>query len=159
MKHESKTQSAFFDVRSRAGIAVLASRTFHAFFFVVVVGLIACASWSYFSSVVAPALKQNAYEQQVRQAVKERPRDYEAWCELAYLLVSKGDLVNATEAYETVVRLRPAAIHKAVELGILLDRQERWTEAVAIYRNVLKSAPGNGAALLKLSWCLERTGR
>jgi tetratricopeptide (TPR) repeat protein len=114
------------------------------------------------NSAGALALAQGdlpAAEARLSVALEYSPRFVEAWINLGYVELSRG---NFEQARRDFVRARdlnqdiPAPHHA---LGVLADRQDHATEAEAHYRAALKVDPGFVAARANLARLLYARGQ
>jgi Flp pilus assembly protein TadD len=77
-----------------------------------------------------------------RRLLETAPNDAELRNNFAWTLMESGDVVRAEEEFRTAMRLSPHESRAAVNLGVLLARQKRYDEALAI----LTSSIGEPAA-------------
>ncbi len=93
-----------------------------------------------------------------RRALELEPLDKEARLNLARLLRRAG-LVDAAEAqYRLGADLNPDDARPVVHLGLLLEGQARWWDAVAAYEQAVERAPKTADVFRRLAGLYERLG-
>ena len=80
--------------------------------------------------------------QRYRRLVKDEPKNVALVSNLAFTLMESGDLVSAEAEFRRALALEPHYENAAVNLGLMLARQRRYEEALAL----LVPAVGESAA-------------
>ncbi len=75
--------------------------------------------------------------------VKKDPNDVEAWANLGYAYLNKGDLVNAEKAYTKALKLAPDEQELNYFLGQVKLKQKNFAEAEKLLSKAVKVAPAN----------------
>jgi protein O-GlcNAc transferase len=65
--------------------------------------------------------------------------------------LSAGDYAAAEKGFQEVLKLEPTSVPALGNLGVTYSRQERFSEAVGVYRKALKLAPNEPGLLLNLA--------
>ncbi len=76
-----------------------------------------------------------------RQAIQTQRGGWEAHFELAGELASKGEVAESIKEYSEVLRINPRHAVSHVNLGVMLVRQNRMTEAVICFETALRIDP------------------
>jgi tetratricopeptide (TPR) repeat protein len=84
----------------------------------------------------------------VRQLIKLQPSEPRHWQDLAGLLLSQDRPIEAIVVLESARGLQVANEEMVVQLGDLYAQQNLHAEALAVYRDLLKSDPTAGAKRL-----------
>jgi tetratricopeptide (TPR) repeat protein len=92
-------------------------------------------------------------------AEPDAPFAPEAWNWLGLARAALGDQPAATEAFETAVRLNPAAFAPVYNLGSLLLDANRPDRAIPLLRRAADLDPADVTALLRISDYMLRQGR
>jgi len=66
---------------------------------------------------------------------------------LGFELGRLGDTAGASEQFAEAVRIKPEMLEAHLNLGIALKNQQRTTEALVQFQEVLKREPANALAL------------
>ncbi|HEU5081163.1 MAG TPA: tetratricopeptide repeat protein [Opitutaceae bacterium] len=82
----------------------------------------------------------------LRVSVAQDANSFEAWSNLAALLVSRGKLEEAAEAYSKCLKLKPNFAHGWTALGCVLQFLGRCEEAVEHHSRALQLDPKNPKA-------------
>jgi tetratricopeptide (TPR) repeat protein len=69
---------------------------------------------------------------------------------LAKIWHAKGNLAAAMLGYRETLRLEPGHLDAALHLGVLLAQNQRYTEALEIYRQALRHHPGEPSLLRQI---------
>ncbi len=94
----------------------------------------------------------------LESVVKARPDDAAAYVALAQLYVDSSRAADAVALLETARTKLPAEDDLTFELGAVLDKQKRYTDAEATFRQLLAHDPDNAAALNYLGYMLADRG-
>lgn len=94
-----------------------------------------------------------------RILVEENPYDASAFNDLGNLLTLADDEAGAEEAYRRAVELAPEAISPRYNLGLLLQNDRRYREALAEFQVVLDNAPDHAWALYQVGAVYEVQGQ
>lgn len=92
------------------------------------------------------------------RAAAVRPSNYRAHAVLAYLAMNRGDLGSAEFHSAESVRMCPQYVHGPTQLGLVRLHQRRPEEAVALYRQALRYAPGLVSTRIGLGRALRESG-
>ena len=87
---------------------------------------------------------------EARRAVELDPASAPAWNHLAAAREELGEADGAMEAYGRALTADPGFWRAEFNRALLLRRQERWQEAAAGYRAVLRQAPGHAKSHYEL---------
>jgi predicted negative regulator of RcsB-dependent stress response len=82
----------------------------------------------------------------VKEIVLLDPEDFIAWAKLGSLLMEKNTLDEAEKAFKRSLELRPDYNAALLNLGIITAFQNKYTEAIEIFKKVLATEPLNGRA-------------
>jgi cytochrome c-type biogenesis protein CcmH/NrfG len=86
--------------------------------------------------------------------ISAHPADADPRIDLALFLVSHGRLVEAEQQLRDAIRLAPNNAQAHEHLALLADQSKRTEDAIAHYREALRSNPALPAALNNLAWIL-----
>lgn len=75
--------------------------------------------------------------------VKKNPKDVEAWAQLGYAYLQKGDLLQAEKAYRKALQLAPQEQELNYFLGQVKLKQKDFVEAEKLLKKAADVAPGN----------------
>lgn len=85
-------------------------------------------------------LGQNASARDLwRKLLDARPDYAEGWCHLGYACEPLGDWAGASQAFQTALRLAPQLHAAQVGLGLVLQKQGRYRESLAVLDAVLQA--------------------
>jgi len=87
-----------------------------------------------------------------------QPRDAAAWVLAGSLRTLAGDAAGGEAALRRALQFDARHAEAMSWLAIALHRQQRWPEAVELYRRVLAAAPQDATARYNLALGLEQTG-
>jgi tetratricopeptide (TPR) repeat protein len=104
-----------------------------------------------------PGLK--AARQACRIALTAAPDDAILQEQLAILDEQAGDLADATTNAERALVLQPASSANASKLGVILAKQHRYQEAVALFRRAFQMDPRDAWDLQNLAQTLNDLGQ
>ncbi len=91
-------------------------------------------------------------EPRLREALRRRPGDAEAWHALGFVLQSTGRLHAARAAYEHGLERDPARLDNRLGLATVALRQGRPARALHHYRALVEARPGYVEGWLGVSW-------
>jgi tetratricopeptide (TPR) repeat protein len=97
-------------------------------------------------------------EEQLRLAVKEDPKSYDAHAMLGDYYRQKGDLNQAVAIYQKARDLAPKNPSPDVSLALTYAHAGRTAEAIQSYRNALKRQPDNPILLNDMAYFLAENG-
>ena len=66
------------------------------------------------------------------EAVRENPKDFEAWCEIGVVYFKQGSLEKAEEAFGTSNSIKPNAL-SSFYLGLIFEQTDQTDKAIAVY--------------------------
>ncbi len=90
---------------------------------------------------------------ELRAAVDSAPEDADARLRLAYALQTSGRLLEALDAYQGALDLRPADVGANYNTGLILLELDDAHAAEAPLREVLRVSPGHALAAKALGAC------
>lgn len=93
------------------------------------------------------------------QAVKESPRDADAWVNLGYAHLEKGDLDHAEDAFRRAANLRPHDPAAEYFIGTVLLEKGRYASAAVYFRDLAAAFPGNPLPIYQLATAYVAMGR
>ena len=93
-----------------------------------------------------------------RRALELDPLDRDARLNLARLLRNAGQVEAAEAQYRLVSDLHPDDARSVYDLGLLLEGQARWWDAVAAYESAAQRAPRSPDVYRRLAALYERLG-
>lgn len=76
------------------------------------------------------------------EATQRAPNAGEAWNGLGAMHLAAGDLPAAVDALQRAMVLLPDDANPAMNLGLAMERMQRWDEASRAFREALRRAPG-----------------
>jgi tetratricopeptide (TPR) repeat protein len=97
----------------------------------------------------------------LEKAVRVRPDDADSLFQLADLYYKRGQLSQAEDLYRKIIRSTPAdssTENALVNLGLILDDQERYSEAVEVLQKAISLNPKNDSALFNLAIAYKNSG-
>lgn len=94
----------------------------------------------------------------VEPVLAAQPRDAAAWALAGSLRVMAGDASGGEAALRRALQFDPRHPEAASWLAIALHRQQRWNEAIEVYRRVLAATPDDATARYNLALGLEHAG-
>lgn len=77
------------------------------------------------------------------EATQRAPNAGEAWNGLGAMRLGAGDLPAAVDALQRAMVLLPEDPNPAMNLGLAMERMQRWDEASRAFREVLRRNPGH----------------
>ncbi len=95
-----------------------------------------------------------------REQARETEK-FSAWrghYELAGLLEQEKDIAGAEKELTAAVAASPDSVPPYLYLGSFYRRQKRWSDAVAVYENLLKRKPDNANVRLTVAYTLNQSG-
>jgi len=95
---------------------------------------------------------------ELQAAVHAAPESFQAWLRLGRLFNEVGDRAAAEPPLRKALGLRPEAFDALGELGVSLQGQKKYTDAVDVYHKVLKVNPRHALAHFNLAHCQEKLG-
>ena len=98
-------------------------------------------------------------EPRLREALRRKPNDPEAWHLLGFVLQATGRLDEARTAYQRGLESSPAHLENRLGLATVALRQGEPARALRHYRLLVEERPGFGAGHLGVSWSLMALGR
>ncbi|MEL7370632.1 MAG: tetratricopeptide repeat protein [Myxococcota bacterium] len=101
-----------------------------------------------------PEQARDAY----RRALEIDPHDLEARLNIARLLRRAGLADSAEAHYRLCADLHPDDARPVTQLGLLLESQARWWDAVSAYELAVKRSPQSADVFRKLAGLYERLG-
>lgn len=93
------------------------------------------------------------------EATQRAPNAGEAWNGLGAMHLAAGELLAAVDPLQRAMVLLPDDANPAMNLGVVMERMERWDEAARAYREALRRAPGHPQATERLGRLQPATRR
>lgn len=78
---------------------------------------------------------------------------------LGYSYFNLDRYEEAIKQYKTAVEMQPGYLTAWNNLGDVLEKQKKYSDALVAYQEVLGLEPGNAVAKERASWCKTRVER
>ncbi|HZO91141.1 MAG TPA: tetratricopeptide repeat protein [Chthonomonadaceae bacterium] len=102
-------------------------------------------------------------EEYIQKAIALDPKEpeyhYTQGAIYALRASSGGRLEKAMDAFQETLMLQPTHVDAAYQLGLLLQKAERWEEAASYFRAVISLSPTFGEPYLKLYQVYRKQGK
>jgi len=92
------------------------------------------------------------------EALKKLPGAAGLWEENAWLAFDQGDLISASQHFESSVKLDPYMIHRQFSRIEVLVRRNLWDDAQDVFQKLLKQFPDDPEIEEQLCWFYLRRG-
>jgi Flp pilus assembly protein TadD len=101
--------------------------------------------------------KEAQAEKVLKDYLAIQPNDAMAKSRLAKMLLTRGDFSAAENYFREALKIAPENTNMMTSLGMALEGQKRYPEAMALYRDVLKRRADDIVASNNLAWLLTLT--
>jgi Flp pilus assembly protein TadD len=101
--------------------------------------------------------KEAQAEKVLRDYLAGQPMDAMAMNRIAKLLLSRGAFSDAENYLRQALKIAPENTNMMTSLGMALEGQKRYPEAMALYRDVLKRRSEDVVAGNNLAWLLSES--
>jgi Flp pilus assembly protein TadD len=101
--------------------------------------------------------KEPQAEKVLKDYLAGQPADAMAMNRLAKLMLARGDFSNAENYFRQALKIAPENTNMMVSLGMALEGQKRFPEAMVLYRDVLKRRADDVVAGNNLAWLLSES--
>jgi len=95
----------------------------------------------------------------IRECIKQSPKRSKSYVIYGELLLQAGDDTGAGKAFDEALSLRPASAAAKTGKGMVLARQGKWDEAIAMLNEALKLNPEPSFTHYQLGLVYEQQGK